>query len=149
MNCDRQDLKWRLYPMVRCVGKMHGPFHHDCIDFPCSLYLLCVQYDDALAMPTQNVLAYHMWWSHFLVSCCFLWAFLPLGLILGLLICYNLNWTKTHFYWGHRRWLGSLLLWWFCTLVWFRFYQLLEFHVCHVTVSCHVYAWKLEEWAEF
>ena len=94
MKCGHQDLKWRLYLMVQCVGQMYGPLHHDLRYFPCSLRLLYVQYDDALEMTTKNVLAYHMCWSQYLGSCCFLWAFISLGLRLGIWICYNMNWTK-------------------------------------------------------
>ena len=94
MKCGHRDLEWRLYPMVRYVVHMYGPFHHDLRDFSCSLCLLCAHYDDVLYMPTQNVLAYHMRWSQSFGSCCFLWACLALGLRLGIRICYNLNWTR-------------------------------------------------------
>ena len=94
MKCGHWDLKWRLYPVVWCVGWMYIPFHQDCRNFPCYLYILCAQYDDALEMPTKNVLEYHMRWSQSLGSCCFLWGCLALGMRLGIRICYNLNWTK-------------------------------------------------------
>ena len=80
--------------MVRCVGRMYGPFHHNRCYFPCYLCLLCNQYDDALEMPNQNVLEYYMRWSQSFVSWCFLWAYLALGLWLGIQICYNMNWKK-------------------------------------------------------
>ena len=80
--------------MVQCVGRMYGPFHHNHCDFTCSLCLLCAQYDDALEIPTQNVLAYYMRWSQSLYICCFLWECLDLCLRLGIQICYNLNWKE-------------------------------------------------------
>ena len=89
MKCGCQYLKWRLYLMMRCVGQMYFPFHHDYRDFPYSLYLLCAQYVDALLIPTQSVLSYHMCWSQYLGSFCFL-----LGMQLGIWICYNLRCTK-------------------------------------------------------
>ena len=120
MKCGRRDLKWRLYPMVRCVGRMYGLFHHDRRDFPCFFYLMCAQYNDALEMPTQNVLAYHMRWSHSLGSCFFLWACIALCLWLGIRICYNLNWTKKPLMlWPQKmmRWPPSLLMLYSCLVL--------------------------------
>ena len=58
MKCVRWYLKWRLYPMVRCLGQMYGPFHHNRHNFPCSLCLLCAQYDEVLEMPTSVSISY-------------------------------------------------------------------------------------------
>ena len=94
MKCVLQDLEWRLHPMVHCVGWIYGSFHHSPHKFTCYLYLPCARYDEFLEIPTQNVLAYHMRWWQYLVSFCFLSSGLALGLLLGIQIYYNLNWTK-------------------------------------------------------
>ena len=94
MKCGCREMKLRLYLMVRCVGQMYGPFHHNRCNFTCSLCLLCAQYDDVLEIPTQNMLSYHMRWSQSLGSCCLFWSCLALGLRLEIWICYILIWTK-------------------------------------------------------
>ena len=103
MKCSRLNLERRLYPMVRCVGQMYGPFHHSPHNFLCYLYLPCAWYDDVLGMPTQNGLAYHIRWWKSLGSYCFLSEFLALGLQLWVWICYNLNWTKNIFLLGPQK----------------------------------------------
>ena len=101
--CGRQDLEWILFPMARCVGQIRGHLHHGPHDFPCYLYLLCAWYDGVLEMPTQNVLSNHMHWWKSLGSNFFLSAFLALGLRLGSLFCYNLNWKEILFLLGPQK----------------------------------------------